>query len=119
MAAGYQLLVTLGRIGPAGSISAGVDFESFQRLMAETYGERDTARGRAATIAWLTEEVGELAQAVRKGDRAGQAHELGDVLAWLASLANQLGISLDEAVSRYTDGPGCPACGGCPCTCPT
>jgi NTP pyrophosphatase (non-canonical NTP hydrolase) len=106
------------RLGPAGTICAGVDFESFQRLMADTYGERDSARGRAATIAWLAEEVGELAQAVRKGDRAGQAHELGDVLAWLASLANQLGISFDEAVSRYTDVPGCPACRGCPCTCP-
>jgi NTP pyrophosphatase (non-canonical NTP hydrolase) len=95
-----------------------VDFDSFQRLMAETYGARDGARGRAGTIAWLAEEIGELAQAVRKGDRAGQVHELGDVLAWLTSLANQLGISLDEAVSRYTDVPGCPACRHRPCTCP-
>jgi NTP pyrophosphatase (non-canonical NTP hydrolase) len=53
---------------------------------------------------------------VRKGDRADQVHELGDVLAWLASLANQLGIDLDEAVARYAD--GCPRCGGVPCTCP-
>jgi NTP pyrophosphatase (non-canonical NTP hydrolase) len=94
-----------------------VELEAFQRLMADTYGARDGARGRAAAIAWLAEEVGELAQAVRKGDRAAQAHELGDVLAWVASLANQLDISLDEAVSRYADAGGCPACRACPCTC--
>jgi NTP pyrophosphatase (non-canonical NTP hydrolase) len=93
-----------------------MDLAAFQQLMADTYGARDRARGLAATVAWLTEELGELAQAVRKGDRADQVHELGDVLAWLASLANQLGIDLDEAVARYAD--GCPRCGGVPCTCP-
>ncbi len=34
-----------------------------------------------------------------------QLHELGDVLAWLASLANQLGLSLDGAAARYRDNP--------------
>ena len=83
--------------------------------MARTYGERDRARGRDATITWLAEELGELARAVRKGSREEQLHELGDVLAWLASLAEQLGLSLDEAAARYA--PGCPRCGGIPCTC--
>src|SRR6185295_19080480 len=73
-----------------------VDLAELQDLKARTYGEQDAARGVPATIAWITEEIGELAQAVRKGDRADQVHELGDVLAWLASLANQLGIALDE-----------------------
>ena len=49
-------------------------------------------------MAWLTEEVGELAQAIRKGTRDQQVHELGDVIAWVTSIANQLGISLDEAL---------------------
>ena len=89
----------------------------FQQLMADTYGERDGARGIAATVAWLAEETGELAKAVRKGTRDEQVHELGDVIAWLASLANQLGISLDEAVSRYAS--GCPKCKASPCTCPS
>ena len=53
--------------------------------MEETYGLRDSESGLAATVAWLTEELGELAQAVRKGGRDEQLHELGDVLAWLAS----------------------------------
>jgi NTP pyrophosphatase (non-canonical NTP hydrolase) len=92
-----------------------VDLTAFQDLMARTYGARDRARGVPATIAWLTEEVGELARAVRKGSRAEQLHELGDVLAWLASLADQLGLSLAEAAERY--GPGCPRCGSLPCTC--
>ena len=93
-----------------------MDLAAFQQLMADTYGARDRARGLPATVAWLAEELGELAQAVRKGDRAGQVHELGDVLAWLASLAGQLGIDLDEAAARYA--AGCPRCGRRPCTCP-
>lgn len=93
-----------------------MDIAELQRQIAATYGERDAARGRPATVAWLAEEVGELAQAVRKGTRAEQLHELGDVLAWLASLAEQLGLSLDEAVQRYA--AGCPACTTSPCSCP-
>jgi NTP pyrophosphatase (non-canonical NTP hydrolase) len=83
--------------------------------MADTYGERDRARGLPASIAWLTEEVGELAQAVRKGSADDQLHELGDVLAWLASIAEQLGLSLEDAAERYAD--GCPVCGATPCRC--
>jgi NTP pyrophosphatase (non-canonical NTP hydrolase) len=92
-----------------------VEIDAFQVLMRRTYGERDRARGTAATIAWLAEEVGELSQAVRKGDADRQLHELGDVLAWLASLADQLGLSLAAAADRY--GTGCPVCGSIPCAC--
>ena len=70
----------------------------------------------AVTIAWLAEEVGELARAVRKGTREEQVLELGDVLAWVASLANQLDIDFDEAVGHFVD--GCPKCGAKPCACP-
>ncbi len=93
-----------------------MELNALQELMAATYGERDAARGRAMAVAWLAEELGELAQAVRKGSPEQQLHELGDVLAWLASLANQLGLSLDEAAARYA--PGCPTCGRLPCSCP-
>ncbi|MCX7620783.1 MAG: pyrophosphohydrolase [Acidimicrobiales bacterium] len=77
----------------------------FQQLMETLYGAGDRARGIPATVAWLAEELGELAQAVRKGDRSDQLHELGDVLAWLASLANQLGLSLEDAAARYVTDP--------------
>jgi len=86
-----------------------------QRQMERTYGLRDRARGIPATIAWLAEEMGELAKAARKGTRDEQVHELADTLAWLASLANQLDISLDEAFGRYAD--GCPRCNEVPCQC--
>jgi NTP pyrophosphatase (non-canonical NTP hydrolase) len=93
-----------------------MDLEAFQRLMQETYGERDRQRGTAAAVAWLAEEVGELAQAVRKGTPDQQLVELADVLAWLASIAEQLGLSLDEASQRYAG--GCPRCARVPCGCP-
>jgi NTP pyrophosphatase (non-canonical NTP hydrolase) len=93
-----------------------MDLGELQRTIGATYGARDRARGVPATIAWLAEELGELAQAVRKGTGEEQLHELGDVLAWLASLAVQLDLSLDEAVARYAD--GCPRCGSSPCACP-
>jgi NTP pyrophosphatase (non-canonical NTP hydrolase) len=93
-----------------------VDLVAFQDVIANTYAERDRARGVPSTVAWLAEELGELSQAVRKGNAADQLHELGDVLAWLASLAEQLGLSLDDAAARYAE--GCPGCGVSPCTCP-
>ena len=76
-----------------------------QLLMEDLYGEADRERGMPATVAWLCEELGELAQAARKGTKEQQLHELGDVLAWLASLANQLDLSLDDAMARYRDNP--------------
>ena len=78
-----------------------MDLNNVQKLMNELYGKADTERGIPSTVAWLCEEVGELAQAVRKGTKEEQLHELGDVLAWLASLANQLDLSLIEAMDRY------------------
>jgi NTP pyrophosphatase (non-canonical NTP hydrolase) len=80
----------------------------FQQLMADLYGAADTARGIPSTVAWLCEEMGELAQAVRKGTPEQQLHELGDVLAWLASLANQLGLSMEDAAGRYVTDPPLP-----------
>jgi NTP pyrophosphatase (non-canonical NTP hydrolase) len=93
-----------------------VELHDFQKQMADVYGDLDRERGVPATIAWLTEELGELAQAVRKGTVEQQLHELGDVLAWLASLAEQLGLSLEDAAARYA--LGCPRCESTPCACP-
>ena len=93
-----------------------MDIQTFQEIMERTYGERDRSRGVAASVAHLAEEVGELARSVRKGTRAEQVHELGDVLAWIASLADQLDIPLEEAARRYE--AGCPRCKSSPCACP-
>lgn len=79
--------------------------DEVQDLMETLYGAADRERGIPSTVAWLCEELGELAQATRKGTREQQLHELGDVLAWLSSLANQLDLSLDEAMERYREDP--------------
>jgi NTP pyrophosphatase (non-canonical NTP hydrolase) len=92
-----------------------MELNAFQDLIQLTYGDRDRARGLPSTVAWLAEEVGELAKAARKGTRAEQLHELGDVIAWTASLASQLGLTLDEAIDRYAN--GCPRCASLPCAC--
>ena len=82
-----------------------MEIAAFQQLMEDLYGEADRERGIPTTVAWLCEELGELAQAVRKGTVDEQRHELGDVLAWLASLANQLGLSLEDSIERYVTDP--------------
>ncbi len=93
-----------------------MELAQLQDLINRTYGERDRARGVPPSVAWLCEEVGELAQAVRKGTPEQQAVEFADVLAWVASIANQMGIDLTAAVQRYAN--GCPRCAALPCGCP-
>jgi len=93
-----------------------MELSDFQEKMRETYVARDAMRGPDATFRWLTEEVGELAKALRTGDRDNLVHEFGDVLAWLASLANLEGVDLTEAAARYVN--GCPKCHRSPCECP-
>lgn len=82
-----------------------MELAEVQARVEELYGRADRERGVPSTVAWLCEELGELAQAVRKGTRDEQLHELGDVLAWLASLANQIDLSLDDAFRRYVEDP--------------
>jgi NTP pyrophosphatase (non-canonical NTP hydrolase) len=87
----------------------------FQDLMRRTYLERDERRGLDASFRRLVEEVGELARTLRHDDHEAKREELSDVLAWLTSIANQMGVDLEEAASRYAS--GCPKCGHIPCTC--
>jgi NTP pyrophosphatase (non-canonical NTP hydrolase) len=82
-----------------------MEIAEFQAHIANVYGEADTERGIPATVAWLCEELGELAQAVRKGTRDDQLWELGDVFAWLVSLAHQLDLDLEDAIERYLTDP--------------
>jgi NTP pyrophosphatase (non-canonical NTP hydrolase) len=87
----------------------------FQSQMRALYGDRDRERGLARTFAWFTEECGELSRAVFRGDDADRAREFADVLAWLASLADQAGVDLADVAERYAG--GCPRCGAQPCGC--
>lgn len=81
-----------------------------------TFGERDRARGVDGTFRWFVEEVGEVAKALRGRDPGALAHELGDALAWLVSVANVVGVDLEGAAGRFAN--GCPRCGRRPCACP-
>jgi NTP pyrophosphatase (non-canonical NTP hydrolase) len=92
-----------------------MEISELQEALRRTYHDRDAERGRDATFRWLTEEVGELAKALRVDERDQLAHEFGDVLAWLVSLANLAGIDLEEAAARYAS--GCPRCEQGPCVC--
>jgi len=92
-----------------------MEIAELQADLRRTYVERDARRGRDATFRWMTEEVGELARAIRTGDRENLVHEFGDVLAWLTSLANLTDVDLEEAAARYAN--GCPRCGASPCVC--
>jgi NTP pyrophosphatase (non-canonical NTP hydrolase) len=87
----------------------------FQRLIEEIYFEKDNRRGLEKTFLWFCEEVGELARAIRSGDKEGMMVEFGDVLAWLTTLASLAGIPLEESASRYFG--GCPKCRSIPCIC--
>ena len=92
-----------------------MEISELQEALRRTYYRRDAERGRDATFRWLTEEVGELAKALRVDERDQLAHEFGDVLAWLVSLATLAGIDLEEAAARYAS--GCPKCEQSPCVC--
>jgi NTP pyrophosphatase (non-canonical NTP hydrolase) len=93
-----------------------MDLAGFQRHIAELYLEKDRRRGVEPTFLWLMEEVGELAEAVRRKDRENLKEEFADVLAWTASLANLLEIDLDAAV-REKYPPLCKRCSSKPCAC--
>ena len=93
-----------------------ITFADFQQLIRVMYLEKDIARGVDGTFMWLMEEVGELAAALRHGTLEDKIEEFADVLAWLTTIANVVGVDLNEAVMRKY-GSGCPGCGHLVCTC--
>ena len=83
-----------------------MELSDFQARIEATFGERDRARGADGTFRWWVEEVGEVAKALRRRDPAELEHEIGDALAWLASLASVAGVDLARAATRFER--GCP-----------
>lgn len=105
---------------PESSVSpvrANVSLADFQQLIRNMYLEKDVARGPEGTFIWLMEEVGELATALRSGTHEQRLEEFADVLAWLTTIANVVGVDLSEAVARKY-GSGCPGCRQLVCVCP-
>ncbi len=72
-----------------------MELREAQRIIDEFYGERDRERSVWKNLVWLGEEVGELFKAVRENE--GIEEEIADVFAWLLSVANVLGIDIEEA----------------------
>ncbi len=93
-----------------------MEIREFQNMIREIYFHKDSKRGVGKTFLWFIEEVGELSEAMRKGDRKGMEEEFADVLAWLSSLANLLGVDLEEAAKKKYPCV-CPYCGKKPCEC--
>ena len=94
-----------------------ITLRQFQKLIRDMYLPRDVDRGVDGTFMWLGEEVGELAAALREGTHQQKQSEFADVLAWLTTIANVVGVDLTEAVwKKY--GSGCPGCGQLVCQCP-
>ena len=94
-----------------------MEIKDFQDLIKQIYYKKDNKRGVEGTFVWFTEEVGELARAIRSENQDQLKEEFADVFAWLVSLASLRGIDLQEAVEKYSE--GCPKCNRNPCSCST
>jgi len=85
-------------------------------MMKRLYLKRDSKRGIDGTFNWLTDEVAELGQELKGTDKEATEKEFADVIAWLASLANIIGVDLEKAaLNKYNF--KCPKCQSSPCTC--
>jgi NTP pyrophosphatase (non-canonical NTP hydrolase) len=94
-----------------------MEFNNFQQLMREIYFHRDSQRGAEKVFMWIIEEMGELGRAIRTEDEPGMKEEIADVVAWVCSLGNVLGVDVEEAVTaKYST--VCPRCQKVPCECP-
>jgi NTP pyrophosphatase (non-canonical NTP hydrolase) len=93
-----------------------MQISEFQEMMKRLYFERDCARGTQGTFNWLVDEVQELGAELKGNDREETEKEFADVIAWLASLANIMGIDLEKAtLAKYPN--KCPKCDSSPCQC--
>ncbi len=97
-------------------MDSNIGVREFQQLIKEEFFHKDSPRGLHKTFVWFCEEIGELARAIRHGDRKHMREELADVFAWLCTLANLAELDIEEAIlEKYKE--GCPRCGAKPCKC--
>ncbi|HZN69854.1 MAG TPA: MazG nucleotide pyrophosphohydrolase domain-containing protein [Tepidisphaeraceae bacterium] len=87
---------------------AKLTLSEFQKHISDRYERADRQRGTPGTWLHFSEEVGELARALARNDRANLEEELADVLAWLCTLANINDVDLAAAVGRKYLGQDAP-----------
>ena len=93
-----------------------MEIHEFQEMMKQLYFKRDMERGFEGTFNWLVDEVAELGEELKGTDREAMEKEFADVIAWLASLANIMGVDLEKAaLKKYPN--KCPKCQQSPCAC--
>ncbi|AEA46115.1 MazG nucleotide pyrophosphohydrolase domain-containing protein [Archaeoglobus veneficus] len=82
-----------------------MELKELQARIREKYYETDAKSGPLFLLAVLFEEVGELAEAVRKGERGSIEEELADVLFMVLSLSNLFEIYPEKRlVEKYIEG---------------
>jgi NTP pyrophosphatase (non-canonical NTP hydrolase) len=93
-----------------------MQIHEFQSMMKHLYLKRDLEQGVNGTFNWLVDEVDELGEELKGANREATEKEFADVLAWLTSLANIMGIDLEKAsLDKYNY--KCPKCQRSPCAC--
>ncbi|MCS7121636.1 MAG: nucleotide pyrophosphohydrolase [Archaeoglobaceae archaeon] len=81
-----------------------MDFKIIVEKVREKYGEIDKKSGHLFLLSVLFEEIGELAEAVRKQDVNKIAEELADSLFMLISLANYFDVDpIPILVSKFIE----------------
>jgi len=82
-----------------------MEISALQQIVKERYFKTDNERGIYHTALWFHEEVGELSSAIATGDEENAKEEFADVLMWLLTLANLMGVNMEEAVADYLKNP--------------
>lgn len=92
-------------------------FREFQQMFARIYGPVNRVKSIVAVVCHLAEEVGEVGEAYRLGNKEEMREEIADVFAWLCGVATRLGANLE--VAAWDAYPGvCNTCGEKVCACP-
>lgn len=82
-----------------------MDLKEIRKMIKEKYYEIDAKSGELFLLAVLFEEVGELAEAVRKRDVKAVEEELADVLFMVLSLANLFDADIEsKLIEKYIKG---------------
>ncbi|RLI79965.1 nucleotide pyrophosphohydrolase [Archaeoglobales archaeon] len=81
-----------------------MELKEIQAKVREKYYKYDVRSGRLFLLTVLFEEVGELAEAVRKEDLGAIQEELVDVMFMVVSLANLFNIDLErKLIEKYME----------------